>query len=218
MAWPVLGELAPPAAGATLTRHEWGYGGINRVPLLPGFRNERGYWRTDVPTQMVQTPLTPFVLAHAAAPNGGAAWASRACTWACTRPPCARWECSPSNSSPATARASASGRRVDARRRRHRAFLWDGEFRETLGARATAGGRPHASYAVYLAPAPGRPPAARRRAVVVTNADAAVTVDVASDGPAAGGLLVATPEDPEARPSAGRVTLPPLSAAVVMER
>ena len=38
------------------------YGGMDRVPLLPQFRNERGYWGVDYPIQMVPTPDSPFVL------------------------------------------------------------------------------------------------------------------------------------------------------------
>lgn len=117
------------------------------------------------------------------------------------------------------------GKKIDALRRRYRQYLWDGEFQDTLGAEVTvapnadepplgtpAGGKPHQVYSVYRDTKTGK------SAVVVANLDnekeLAIEVRLAG-GPAK--YTMATPEDPSPRPTDGRFTLPPDSAAVVME-
>ena len=44
----------------------------------------------------------------------------------------------------------AYGEKVDALRRSYKAYLWDAEFRDTLGATVTVGGKPHSQYTVFV--------------------------------------------------------------------
>jgi hypothetical protein len=100
------------------------------------------------------------------------------------------------------------GRKVDALRRRYREFLWDAEFRDTLGARVNGDGP--VRHSVFVA-------RSGKRAIVLVNPDGERGIDVNLDIPAAGRLVVATPEEPDARPTPNQLTIPARSAAVVME-
>jgi hypothetical protein len=101
------------------------------------------------------------------------------------------------------------GKRVDALRRRYRQYLWEGEYRDRLEARVTAGAEPYDEYSVFRT---------GRRAAVVLNreADTALAVTIAFES-GASSFLLASPERPEARPSGPSLEIPPLSAALVME-
>jgi len=101
----------------------------------------------------------------------------------------------------------AYGTKVDALRRKYQPYLWDAEFRDTLGAKVE--GADH--YTVFNGPG-------GKRAVVVVSNEMEKTVTVHVHLPHAGHLVVATPEQPEAKPTKGTVRLPPRSAAVVMEQ
>jgi len=105
------------------------------------------------------------------------------------------------------------GKLIDALRRRYRQFLWDGEYRDVLGAQVTANGKPYPWYSVF------RHATDDSHAVVVANHSTheplEVTVELERSGRS---LAAATPEAPDARPTDGRLTLPPLTAAVVMEQ
>jgi hypothetical protein len=103
----------------------------------------------------------------------------------------------------------AYGKKIDALRRRYRAWLWEGEFRDTLGAELTANG-PH-RYSVFVAPS-------GKRAVVVINPDREKSLTTKVNLPNSGVLLLATPEQPEARPASTTVEISPRSAAVVIEQ
>lgn len=100
------------------------------------------------------------------------------------------------------------GKKIDDLRRRYKAYLWDGQFRDTLGAEVTASGPQR--YSVFVA-------AGGQRAVVVINPDSekVITANVAIPNP--GKLIVVTPEDPEGRPTTGSFRIPARSAAVVLE-
>ena len=100
------------------------------------------------------------------------------------------------------------GKRIDGLRRKYREFLWDAEFRDTLGASVTAEGR-H-KYSVFVAKS-------GKRAVVVVNeqADKAITATVQL--PDAGRLAMVTPEAPDAKPANGTIMIPERSAVVLME-
>ena len=102
----------------------------------------------------------------------------------------------------------AYGKKIDALRSRYKAFLWDGEFRDTLGADVSADGSYR--YSVFVADG-------GKRAVVIINQefDKAITARVNLPHPA--GLVVATPEQPDARPTTGALRIPARSAAVVIE-
>jgi hypothetical protein len=103
----------------------------------------------------------------------------------------------------------AYGKKIDSLRRRYKAYLWDAEFRDVLGAKVTADGT--VRYAVFVTKT-------GKRAVVVVNpaSDRSITAKVILPDP--GDLVVATPERPDAKPTSGIIQIPARSAAVVMER
>ena len=104
------------------------------------------------------------------------------------------------------------GKRVDGLRKRYSQYLWDAEFRDTLGATVTTEGQPHGDFSVFV----DRP--SGKRAVVVANSDrnehAHVRVEIEeSTSP----VMSATPEAPELVRSDGTAQLAPLSAVVFIE-
>ena len=103
----------------------------------------------------------------------------------------------------------AYGQKIDDLRRKYKAYLWDGAFRDTLGAKVTADGQHR--YSVFAA-------ADGKRAVVVVNpsSDAVITAKV--DLPNPRNLVVATPEQPDAQLTSGTLRIPARSAIVVMEQ
>jgi hypothetical protein len=103
----------------------------------------------------------------------------------------------------------AYGRKIDALRRRYKAYLWDADFRDTVGARVEADGS--SRYSVFVAPG-------GRRAVVVVNMEPDKAIEARVELPQPGKLAVATPEQPDAQPTSGALRIPARSAAVVMEQ
>jgi hypothetical protein len=103
----------------------------------------------------------------------------------------------------------AYGKKIDALRRRYKACLWDGEFRDTLGAKVTATGS--SRYSVFVA-------SASKRAVVVVNQEYAKAISATVELPNPRKLLIATPEQPDAQPTSGTVQISARSVAVVMEQ
>lgn len=101
----------------------------------------------------------------------------------------------------------AYGKKIDDLRRRYKAYLWDGRFRDTLGAEVS--GSPVARYSVFVAES------GKRAVVVVNNSEAAIAATVSLPNP--GSLIVATPEDPEGQATNGALQIPARSAAVVVE-
>lgn len=102
----------------------------------------------------------------------------------------------------------AYGKKIDDLRRKYKAYIWDGAFRDTLGADVSSDG-PH-RYSVFLAES-------SKRAVVLVNesSENAITAKVSIPNP--GSLIVATPEQPEGQQTTGTVQIPARSAAVVIE-
>lgn len=102
----------------------------------------------------------------------------------------------------------AYGKKIDDLRRKYHAYLWDGDFRDTLGAAVSANGS--FRYSVFVADG-------GKRAIVVINQeyDKSITAEVTLPHP--GNLVVATPEQPDARPAPGPLKIPARSAAVVLE-
>ncbi len=100
------------------------------------------------------------------------------------------------------------GKKIDGLRRRYRVWLWDAEFRDTLGARVGADGG--FRYSVFVTSA------GKRAVVVVNQGREKITAKVQLPNP--GQLTMATPEQPDARPTSGTLEIPPRSAAVVMEQ
>lgn len=101
------------------------------------------------------------------------------------------------------------GKKIDALRRKYKAWLWDAEFRDTLGAKVACDGAHR--YSVFVT-------REGKRAVVVVNQERDRAITARIELPHPGRLLVATPEDPEARPTTGELHIPARSAAVVMEQ
>ena len=106
----------------------------------------------------------------------------------------------------------AYGEKVDTLQTRYRDYLWDAEFRDTLGASVKVGGASYRDYTVFLRKD-------GRHAVVVTNDNATkpIWATVTLDAPAGHSLTCASPDVPEAAPCAATVKVPPRSAIVLME-
>ena len=102
----------------------------------------------------------------------------------------------------------AYGKRIDALRRRYKAYLWDAQFRDTVGASMTADGS--SRYSVFLT-------ATGKRAVVVVNQEHQRGISAKVELSSPGKLVVATPERPDARPMETALEIPAHSVAVVME-
>jgi Domain of unknown function (DUF6259) len=103
----------------------------------------------------------------------------------------------------------AYGKKIDALRRKYKAYLWDATFRDTLGADVTADGA--VRYTVFVT-------AEGKRAVVVVNQELSKMITATVTLPHPGNLVVATPESPDAVPTTGTLEIPARSAAVVMEQ
>jgi len=105
----------------------------------------------------------------------------------------------------------AYGKKIDALRRKYKAWLWDAEFRDTLGANVTADGA--VRHTVFRT-------ASGKRAVAIANMESGKTIAATLDLLNPGKLMAASPEQPEARPVSATAALqiPPRSALVVMEQ
>ncbi len=110
-------------------------------------------------------------------------------------------------------RTLAYGKLIDALRTRYRAYLWDAEYADTVGASVTVAGQPYADYTAYHQSDGGK------RALVIANTDAERTISatLAFAGGTRGPLQLVTPEAPETQPTGDTVTIPPRSVVVVME-
>ena len=102
----------------------------------------------------------------------------------------------------------AYGKKIDALRNRYKAWLWDAEFRDTVGADVSADGP--FQYTVF-----GREKDKRAVVVVNTLVDKEITATVKLPYPKR--TAVVTPEDPEPMPCRNRIRIPARSAAVLME-
>lgn len=100
------------------------------------------------------------------------------------------------------------GRKIDALRNRYKDYLWDAEFRDTMGATVVSEGSPR--HSVFVA-------ASGKRAVVVVNNDARRSIHATVHLPNPGKLVLVSPEHPDQVPTSGSIHLPSLSAAVFME-
>lgn len=103
----------------------------------------------------------------------------------------------------------AYGKKIDALRRRYRAWIWDAEFRDSLGANVSADGA--VRYTVFQN-------ASGKRAVIVINLETARAITATLEIPNAGSLMMATPERPDAHPVSNNLRIPARSAVVVMEQ
>jgi hypothetical protein len=103
----------------------------------------------------------------------------------------------------------AYGKKIDDLRRKYKAYLWDGAFRDNLGADVSADG-PH-RYSVFLAES-------GKRAVVVINPDSDKTITAKVSLPSPGSLIMATPEEPDGKVTNGALQIPARSAAIIIEQ
>jgi len=103
----------------------------------------------------------------------------------------------------------AYGQKIDALRRRYKAQLWDAKFHDTLGASVSADGS-H-KYSVFVAPT-------GKRSIVIVNEEFSKMITAEVHLPNAVDLVIATPEQPDAIPLSGILTVPARSAVVLMER
>jgi hypothetical protein len=102
----------------------------------------------------------------------------------------------------------AYGKKIDDLRRRYRAWIWDAEFRDTLGATVTSDGSHR--FSVFQN-------AAGKRAVVIVNMGSERELTATLDIPNTGRLVTATPEQPDAHPAFRTLHVPARSVVVVME-
>ncbi|MFP5208976.1 MAG: DUF6259 domain-containing protein [Acidobacteriota bacterium] len=104
------------------------------------------------------------------------------------------------------------GGAVDELRRRYREWLWDAEFRHTLGAKVIADGTPIGTYSVF-----------RRedgsRAVVIANMSdtKSVECELMLDSPNSAHMRMVSPEQLNPKPWPGKLKLAPGAAVVVLE-
>ncbi|HEV2323913.1 MAG TPA: DUF6259 domain-containing protein [Terracidiphilus sp.] len=103
----------------------------------------------------------------------------------------------------------AYGKKIDALRRKYREYLWDAEFRDTLGASVEADGSHQ--YTVFRTKA-------GKRTVVIINRESRKGIKAKLDLPNAGRLVAATPEEPEAKAASATLQIPARSVVVVMEQ
>ncbi len=101
------------------------------------------------------------------------------------------------------------GKKVDALRRKYKAWIWDAEFRDNLGANVTADGA--VRHTVYRK-------ADGKRAVMIANLEQDKPITAKLDLPNPGTLVTATPEEPAAKPFSGSLNIAARSAIVVMEQ
>jgi Domain of unknown function (DUF6259) len=102
----------------------------------------------------------------------------------------------------------AYGQKIDALRRKYKAYLWDGEFRDTLGAKVSTSGS--SRYSVFRT-------SSGKRAVVVVNQEFSKGITATVELLDPGELMTATPEQPQAEPTSGTLQIPARSVAVVIE-
>jgi len=106
----------------------------------------------------------------------------------------------------------AYGRLVDDLRRKYREWLWEAEFRDTLGARVTANGAPHDTYSVF------RRDDGRRAIAIANMSDTeAIVCGAALDSPQSAILHRVSPGQPEPLPCQDKLELAPGSVAVLLE-
>jgi len=101
------------------------------------------------------------------------------------------------------------GKKIDALRRKYKAYVWDAEFRDDLGAKVTADGA--VRHTVFRT-------AQGKRAVVVINQETTKPITAKLEIPNAGTLMAATPEQPDAQSVSDALRIPARSVVVIMER
>lgn len=125
------------------------------------------------------------------------------------------------------------GKKIDNLRKKYKEYLWDADFRDTQGVKVISDGNYH--YPVFTNQSSdglwnGAPPSEGsyrysvfinqngKRAVVVVNRSERETITVKVFVPGRGSLIMATPEEPEAKPTNGIIQIPARSAVVIIEQ
>jgi hypothetical protein len=103
----------------------------------------------------------------------------------------------------------AYGKKIDDLRRKYKSYLWDAEYRDTLGAEVSSNG--NYRYSVFNT-------SSGKRAVVVINTESGKSIEVEVKLPNQGKLVSASPERPESVSFNGKIEIPARSAIVVMEQ
>lgn len=102
----------------------------------------------------------------------------------------------------------AYGQKIDALRRRYKDYLWDAEFRDTLGARVSGDGAVRHSVFVTRS---------GKRSIVLVSKEWSNAIRATVEIPKPGTLVVVTPENPDPVPMQGKLEVPARSAAVILE-
>lgn len=104
------------------------------------------------------------------------------------------------------------GRAVDDLRRKYRDWLWDAEFRDTIGANVTANGKPHDTFTVFRR-------SDGRRAVVIANMSStdSIDIEIGFAGLQPAEFIVIALENLEPQKHSGKLNISPASVAVVLE-
>lgn len=105
--------------------------------------------------------------------------------------------------------ALAYGKRIDSLRSKYKEYLWDGDFKDTIGATVTADGL--FRYSVFQS-------SGGKRAVAVVNQDTTKPISVQVSLPSPRRLILATPEQPDGEHTTGTFKIPLRSAAVLLEQ
>jgi hypothetical protein len=104
------------------------------------------------------------------------------------------------------------GRRVDDLRRRHRSWIWDAEFRDTLGARVLADGAPMDTYSVF------RRNDGRRAVAFANMSDTdSIACEVHLDDAKSANMTWISPEQPDPIHWPGKLEIAPGYVCVVLE-
>jgi hypothetical protein len=104
------------------------------------------------------------------------------------------------------------GKKIDALRTMYKGFVWEGEYRDTLGATVLLNEKPFDSYAVY------KHVKENRKAVVITNNEKkAIEVGVKIYD-SNSSMVFVTPENTEPQPVSKKIKIEALSVVVVMEK
>jgi hypothetical protein len=102
------------------------------------------------------------------------------------------------------------GKKVDALRRKYKAWIWDAEFRDDLGATVTADGM--VRHTVYRK-------SDGKHAILIANLEQKRAILAKLEMPDASKFVSATPEEPESKPATpGSIRIPARSVILVMEQ
>lgn len=101
---------------------------------------------------------------------------------------------------------------IDDLRRRYRTWLWDAEFRDTMGAKVTHGNQPHEAYTVFR-----RADGLRAIAIANMSDTEPIVCELNLDRPKSVAMQFVSPEHPEPQPWPGKIEVSPASAVVVLE-